>query len=199
MKKIIIGLCIVVVIAGGVWFFVQRKAPAQPSPAAADANAQNSANTEPVTVGETVAPEALAAEVKEKSAPKSQLSSEDEASIIKGKFAASFVERFGTYSADANFSNLRELMPLMSASLRAWAQNIIDTDKKPAAGYRIRTTALATEAKKGANNVYIVTAQREETKDGTTRRIYQKATVSLVQQGENWFVDSVVWGEEGVL
>lgn len=200
MRNAIIAIVLVVILAVGGYFLVKRYGAPSVSSDSAAPNADAASSTPVgVTVGEEIAPENLAAEVKEKSVPQPSVSVADENEIIKGKFAASFVERFGTYSVDANFSNLRELTSLMTPTLRKWAQGIIDANKLPPAGYRIRAVALATQPKKGTTNVYMVTTQKEETSNGTTRRFYQKATITLAQSGSDWLVDSVVWGEEGAL
>ncbi|MEK7648258.1 MAG: hypothetical protein AAB384_04495 [Patescibacteria group bacterium] len=153
-------------------------------------------------VGEEVNKDALLAQVQQPDATKpAQLSSEEEESVSIGNLARSFTERMASYSPTSNYDNLRQLFPLMSPSLRSWADGVIAGNGKTEAS--VRTSAFSAVEDKtqrtGDKRVYTVATQKEQRTTATAepKVVYQKATVVVVKSGTAWLVDSVTWGAEG--
>lgn len=129
------------------------------------------------------------------------LSPQEELKISLTKLAGSFVERMGSYSSDSNYENLKALYPLMSTSMKNWADGVIDGGNVPSETFSIRLKVLSSEIEEiGDNDVTaVVTVQKEKEEFGLESVTYQKADVNIVKIGEDWLVDDVDWREEGVL
>jgi len=111
-----------------------------------------------------------------------------------------FVERFGSFSNQSNYENFYDLMPLMTSSMRAWAeQYIADNPLDPSEPYYgISTRALATEMVSididaGQAEVNVET-QRRETKTGEEERAFiQTINLDLVKIDNEWLISSATW------
>lgn len=109
----------------------------------------------------------------------------------------SFVIRYGSYSNEANFANLEDVLPLVSASFAARLQNTIDTSVAPEDYYGVSTsivTVKVDEKSETASQV-TVTTQREEaigSPQNTTVK-YQDIVLTFVMEDESWKVDSATW------
>lgn len=108
-----------------------------------------------------------------------------------------FIERIGSYSNQSRYQNIEDVLPLMNASLKTWAEN----QKKGGGGgsaYRgVTTKALALEMltwEPKNKAVMRVSTQRQEASDGGADRVYyQDAEVALVYSGDTWLVDAFSW------
>lgn len=200
----IVGVIIVIAaVAGGVywkWFrtpstpATQQAAQVQQGDLASGVTAQ--------TVGDEVSKDQLLAQVQQVDVTKpAQLSSEEEEIVSIGNLARSFTERLGSYSPSSNFDNLRELFPLMSPTLRTWADGVIARGSKTEAS--VRTTAFSavedTTQRSADTHVYTVATQRTNRANAAAEAkvVYQKATVVVMKSGDAWLVESVTWGAEG--
>lgn len=192
----IIAILVVLAVAGyGVyaWYLGSKSAaPIPVAPAAEDANTVAAGSPEVDSNG-VPAPNAPAAPT---NAP---LTGEAKVKSV-GKIASAFIERVGTYSSDANFSNITELYELMTPAYRRANEATV---AKGSNGPKIvvTTRAIATAAKEEAPDriVAVVTTQRERTQNSTTTRVYQTAKVELVEISGEWKVDSVTWAQENGL
>ncbi len=117
-------------------------------------------------------------------------------------FAASFAERFGSYSNQGNFENLDELKVLMTDSVQRW----VDTYKQQLRArhgfntyYGIETKGLSTtvtaeDAAAGTATVVVQTQRQEFVGvDAAPRLFYQNIRLELVKQGTDWKVNGVYW------
>jgi hypothetical protein len=104
-----------------------------------------------------------------------------------------FVERYGTYSSDNNFLNLKEVKDLVTPGL--WS-SIKPTDSKRTGEFvGVTTEAFYAEiVKKSATDATInVQTIRNQTKNNKLSTLQQVAVVRMLKQGDAWLVDKVVW------
>jgi len=113
--------------------------------------------------------------------------------------AETFAERYGSYSTEANFANLTDVLVLMSPSLAADTEAFIDSAATPTDAYGVTTRVVSTkilsqDEEAGVASVEVST-QREEARGGSTDTTikYQTLSLELVKIDGSWFVDSAVW------
>lgn len=207
MKKALIITAIVLVVAavaGGVywkWFRTDTDT-VQGGPTVLAPGDLSSGVTAEI-VGEEISKDQLLAQVQQPvdTSKPAQLTAEQEESASIGNLARSFTERMGSYSPSSNYDNLRQLFPLMSPTLRAWADGVIT--RGGATEMSVRTNAFSatedTAQRSAEKRVYAVATQREirENATATPKTVYQKAQVTVVKSGNTWLVESVTWGAEG--
>lgn len=111
------------------------------------------------------------------------------------KFARVFAQIYGSFSSDNSYQNVLDVQSLVTAQL--WAKiKPPATVKPPAASFvGVTTQVLLTKLVtwNGSSAAVELEALRSETREAKTRTYNQKATVTLVKQGERWLVDSFVW------
>lgn len=113
-----------------------------------------------------------------------------------------FVERFASYSSQANLQNIEDVLGLVTDSYASELQAFIDETRanESSDGYYgvttrvISTTEISFDEEVGLAQ-YTVTTQREESVGSPTNTsiYYQDMVVSLEKQGDNWYVSSAVW------
>lgn len=108
-----------------------------------------------------------------------------------------FVTRYGSYSNEANFANLEDVLPLVSASFAARLQNTIDTGVAPEDYYGVSTgiVTVKVDEKNETTSQVTVTTQREEavgSPQNTTVK-YQDIVLTFVNEEGTWKVDSATW------
>lgn len=119
------------------------------------------------------------------------------------KISASFVERYGSYSNQSGYKNIKELNVFMSKSMQAWASNYIEqtlsSNSDTSVYYGITTKAVVVETVEFSDELssasFIVYAQRVETfgSNSSQRSFQQKATVDMIKEDGAWKVNRVVW------
>lgn len=122
------------------------------------------------------------------------------------RMAASFTERFGSYSNQSNFNNIVDLKIFMSARMKTWADSFVREKRNESKDndiyYGITTRAIAKELIEydedvGRAVVKITTRRREAS--GTTANMEdaftQEIIVNFVKQDGAWKVDSANWVE----
>lgn len=113
--------------------------------------------------------------------------------------ARSFTERWGSFSSESDFQNVRDLYAVMTTTMKTWADSYVrDQRKAQVAGsfFGVTTRAMKTEVTedKGDTVKILVTAQRVETKGSIApRSYYQTMEVSLVKNGSGYLVDGAWW------
>ena len=192
-KKIIIIVIAVVLILAVVFLVI--KLPGRGS------KATPKAQTSGALSGNLNAPAPLPPPPPPPQTPEQKLIEEDKA--VGKKISVVFAERFGSYSNQALFANITDLYPLMTASMRVWADNFRAEAAKnqPKTGYAGVTTRALTSSvpeylqTEGRMRV-IVGTQREEVGLDGTRKVYtQELTTHLVRDGGVWKINSIEWGE----
>jgi len=119
------------------------------------------------------------------------------------KISASFVERYGSYSNQSGYKNIKELNVFMSKSMQSWASNYIEqtlsSNSDTSVYYGITTKAVVVETVEFSDELssasFIVYAQRVENfgSNGSQRSFQQKATVDMIKEDGTWKVNRVVW------
>jgi hypothetical protein len=120
------------------------------------------------------------------------------------QLAASFAERFGSYSNQSNHRNVYDSEIFMSKKMLAWANSYLGqpaaTSSISEAYYGITTKAVTKEVKDfddGAGRATILVGTRRQEAGGTTGNIAnafnQDIVVKLVKENKSWKVDSAVW------
>ncbi len=114
------------------------------------------------------------------------------------RLASVFAARYGSFSSDNSYQNVREVEQLATRAL--WAKIRPPSSPRPAATFSgVTTEVLMTKLTTWADAAATVevTASRTETTLATgvpsTTVYQQKATINLVKQGTNWLVDSFTW------
>lgn len=114
--------------------------------------------------------------------------------------ALNFAERYGTYSNDMPYENLRNLTGILTTSFQARVNSIIQTNTKQEGFYSITTKALVAKVNSQTDNTaeLTISTQQQElfTRDGEIKVSYATLRVSLNKSGENWLVNSAVWEKE---
>lgn len=117
--------------------------------------------------------------------------------------AATFAERFGSYSNEGNFSNLEALRSLMTIKMKAWVDNYEAGQRAKAARqtpyYGVTSQALSTQITSfdqalGRAEATVATQRQEN--QGTTnnpRVYYQSLKLQLAKTGDTWQIDSAAW------
>ncbi|GEM_PF-3663875 len=113
--------------------------------------------------------------------------------------AMTFAERYGTYSTDAAFANLKRLMPLVTSSYAATLEATIQRGIMPGAGgyYGVTTRALSAVVEESGDSsaTVKVATQRQESfnRGGEASLSYQSIIVTLVRANEQWLVADARW------
>ncbi len=113
--------------------------------------------------------------------------------------AKTFVARYGSYSNEADFANLKDVVALASVSFAAELQKTIDTAQAPEEYYGVSTqvvTVTIDEKDEEAGTAQVtITTQREEAigSPQDTQVTYQDIVLTFVMEEGTWKVDSATW------
>lgn len=115
----------------------------------------------------------------------------------------SFVERLGSYSNQSDYENIEELKPFMTNKMRTWADGFVVQQRAQedanADYFGVDSKVLALDFKEfseedGRAEVEVNTQRIEYRGAQRARTIkYQKASITLLKQGDTWFVEEVIW------
>jgi hypothetical protein len=112
--------------------------------------------------------------------------------------AKSFAERYGSYSSQSNFQNLRDLSPLMTNSFQVETENLIATLEVEDIYHGVTTRVLSVDVSLSEDEVEAtcqVQTQREEAwvSPQNTEVTYQILSLELVKSAGEWKVDGATW------
>lgn len=116
--------------------------------------------------------------------------------------ARSFAERFGSFSNQSNFENIRELTSLMTPLMRLTSDRLVadarakTTPNAPYYGITTRALASRVTAMDDGTGVadIVVSTQRREVKDRATPRVfYQDLALTLKRVEGEWRVERAEW------
>jgi len=123
------------------------------------------------------------------------------------RMAASFAERFGSYSNHSNFSNVVDLKVFMSTKMQKWADNFVYEQLAKGVGdnvyFGVTSKAIGKEVKAfddnvGVASVMVITRRREYT--GTTVNLSntydQDILISFVNENGAWKIDAADWQDK---
>ncbi|MEI7740965.1 MAG: hypothetical protein WCJ29_00500 [bacterium] len=112
-------------------------------------------------------------------------------------FAMQFVERFGSFSSEANYQNIVDLYPVMTSSFAAEMKSFITNSIASKEFYGVTSRVLVpvkVTSNTGTSASVVVSAHRTEVKGTAPEKVYdQDIKMTLVKSGEEWLVDSAVW------
>ncbi len=118
------------------------------------------------------------------------------------KVAMSFAERFGSYSNQANYSNIEDLKILMTPKMQDWADDYVASlrsqNKDNSVYYGITTVKISGEVKKfddknGAAEMLITTQRREVVGNGEPRIFSQDILIVFEKVRGDWKAASATW------
>lgn len=114
-----------------------------------------------------------------------------------------FIERFGSYSNQANYSNIEELKPFMTPSMLSWSNEFILKQQKLVPKnqeyYGVETKILSLNIKffdetKGLVEAEANTQQIEYKGQQRNKNVnYKKAKIVLKKNNNSWLVDYLSW------
>lgn len=113
--------------------------------------------------------------------------------------AKMFVERYGSYSNEANFQNLKDVLPLMTDSFAQWTNQFIVESTQPGTYYGVTTSVLIVKVEKmddvtGIATILLNTQQEiAENSPQNTRIEYKEIRLELERVDDVWKVDSALW------
>lgn len=136
---------------------------------------------------------------------KEQEEPEDDRSLTEQQLkrtASLFIERFGSYSNQSNFSNISDLKIFMTDNMKKWADNFIvnnNVDRDVSVYYGITTRSISQrienfDESSGEATVFVKTLRRESggslTEDNS---FYQEAVIRFLFEKGTWKVDKATW------
>ncbi|MEK7202771.1 MAG: hypothetical protein AAB653_00430 [Patescibacteria group bacterium] len=188
---IIIGLILVV----GIFYFIffyKFSLPIKPT------IQQPTTITQPQPLAQPTTAPLTGATVKATSIKKTEVNQDDLARI-----ASAFAERFGSYSNQSDYGNVRDLKLFMSSKMQNWADNYISKEQaanqQTAIYYGITTKAIAAEVKQFDNESgqaeILIKNQRREATGATANAttFYQDIIIKFIREKNVWKVDNVYW------
>lgn len=186
-KRIIIFLLVILVLLLLLWwifsFFFSQQKETSVSPAPVTQVEQEVIPTRPTV-----------SEVELEEERETRAASSDVLSLSK-----TFVTRYGSYSNEAQFANLEDVIPLMSAAFASETQTLIETSQIPEEYYSVTThvitvTVETNDEEAGTAQVRVTTQREEarETPQNTTVK-YQDIVLTFLKEQDVWKVDSAVW------
>ena len=116
--------------------------------------------------------------------------------------ALPFAERFGSYSNQANYANLEDLLPFMTETMQIWAKEkiaVASAGEIPTLYKGVTTRALSQlvislDEKKGVASVKVSTQWKELIGTSTNFKVYnQDLLITFAKDDTAWLVDSAVW------
>jgi hypothetical protein len=120
------------------------------------------------------------------------------------KMASVFVERFGTYSNQSNYSNIIDLKMFMSEKMKIWADSYIAdmraNQDKDVLYYGISTRVVNEEMdlldeEFGEARIIVRTRRQEATgfTGNTAESFSQDIIVNMTKENQSWKIDSAFW------
>ena len=130
--------------------------------------------------------------------------SDDDASVLEDEakdLAEFFIERFGTYSSDADFANINDLLGFMSASMQSEMTDYKRQTSQQGGYYSVASEIAGIETKTFSlaqrQAQFDIVLGRTEESSGTMQTYNQEVSVYLVQDSTgHWKVNKVVWGQK---
>lgn len=192
-RKILIAvLAAVLLLLALILFISTREQPAAaPAPAAPPAPAAEEAASPPEAI-----PEVPASPLRPAPAP-----APTDARTGAIQLAELFAERYGSYSNQESYQNLRDLLPVMSRSFRETTEAELAKvgAAPPAENYegvtsvKISTRVLSFSEAAGTASLAVTLQQTKTVGTNAPEVSYRTLRLSLVKEGEDWKVDSVRW------
>lgn len=113
--------------------------------------------------------------------------------------AKMFVERYGSYSNEAEFQNLRDVLPLMTDTFAEKTRVFIEGAEVPETFYGVTTRVLIVQVERmdeAAGKATFKINTQQERSEGSAQNVsvnYQEIRVELNREAGVWKVSSAVW------
>lgn len=108
-----------------------------------------------------------------------------------------FAERYGSYSNEADFANLTDVLPLMSDEFADSTEDFIEAAVAPEDYYGVSTQVITVDVQSETETeaVVVLTTQREEATGSpqNTSVYYQDIQLTFVKESGEWRVDTATW------
>ena len=113
--------------------------------------------------------------------------------IALAQRARSVAERYGSYSTDHPYENLRDLAPIVSD--RLWSQFEAQMKKSGATQERVAVVSVGVETleENEASRSFLVPVQRTVFSGGGSKQTERKMRITFVQEGGAWKADAIQW------
>ncbi len=111
------------------------------------------------------------------------------------QLAKFFVERYGTYSSDNEFQNIKEVETFVTAALWSRISAPMNSKNTTQGFVGMTTKVISVELSAWSDTAATVELKttRIEEKDGVVSTRYQNSTVEMVKQNGVWLADKLVW------
>lgn len=190
-RRILILIIVVVLLAGGgVWWFIFRN---KSEPVNQNINKQ-------LPINQPVVNNSLPDNVVTNNNTNTEVDAKPtDTNVALNSLAMTFAERYGTYSTDAPFQNLKSLGYLLTPSFQKQVNDLIKKGNSTTPGgfYAVTTHALSAEVKNKTENTaeVAVSTQRQESfsREEAPRLSYQAIQVKLEMVNGGWLIDGAVW------
>ena len=124
---------------------------------------------------------------------------EAEPVVMPDPIARTFVERFGSFSTEADYSNVDDVLGIVTPKLRVTLQDIAEAARAEQSGLyygvstQVITMAVVSETETSAT--LQITTQRQESfgSPGNTQSRYQDIIIDLVKIDGDWLVSGFTW------
>lgn len=186
-RLLIIGLVVLILLLAIIWIVYMMLSRQQPT----------EVDVDPVVVEEVIDTRPSTPTISEQALEEERevrVSAADVVSLSK-----TFVARYGSYSNEANFANLVDVLPLMSSSFANETEDFIETATAPESYYGVTTRVITVSVEEendaeGYATVRIST-QREEAIDSPQNISvrYQDILLTFVKESASWKIDSATW------
>lgn len=110
------------------------------------------------------------------------------------QLAKIFAERYGTYSTDSNFQNIKDVQDLVTPAL--WTKLKAKITTGPAANFVGATAKVITSDLSdwdGASATVQMQATVVKEQNGVSTTLHQNVVVSMVKSGSSWLVNDFTW------
>jgi hypothetical protein len=113
------------------------------------------------------------------------------------QMAELFAERYGSYSNQGEYQNLRDLLPVMTARFRQETEAFLAT-AAPASGAAfegVTSVKVSTDVRSIDEDsaIIAVSLQQERTNGSAVTTGYRTLRMELLKVGEDWRVDRASW------
>ncbi len=156
----------------------------------------NTPVNQPVATQNTVAPIVVPQLPPTRQLTKTEITAANKEALIQVT-VKNFVERFGSYSPEANFSNFAEIKSMITNPVADWLKTYPDYLKKQQASdfLGITTRVLSQKITSSSDTAAVVVAstQRAEMRSSGNQVTYKDMQVKLVWSNGAWLVDGAYW------
>ena len=112
-----------------------------------------------------------------------------------------FAERFGSFSTEADYQNLKDLFSMMTDSMRSWAKGVVNFGEQKNSEtdiiyFGVSTKVLNTKVLERTDDKMIVMLKTQRSEKGGNKVpvvYYKDIKIELVKINEVWKVDKAYW------